>query len=63
MIRVLRSEGHFDYVKPHLLDELICRREIISFRRRDGVVLIGVDPVREQRDRYYPGEERRQAFA
>jgi len=63
MIRVLWDKGHFDYVKPQLLDELIRRRRIVSFRRSDGVVLIGVDPVREQRNWRYSGEERRQAFA
>jgi len=61
MIRVLRSEGYFDYVKPQLLDDLIERREIISFRRQSGVVLLGVDPVRARRNLDYFGEERRQA--
>jgi hypothetical protein len=63
MIRVMWRRGSFDYVKPQLLDALIRRGEIISFRRGDGVVLIGVDPVREPSAQYYAGEERRRAAA
>ena len=61
MIRVMWNRGNFDYVKPQLLEALIGRGEIICFRRRSGVVLLGVDPVREQRARHYSGEERRRA--
>ena len=59
MIQVLWNKGYYDYVKPEVLDELIERRQIISFRRKSGVVRIGVDPVRARRDPYYAGEERR----
>ena len=59
MIRVMWSKGYFDYVKPQMLDTLIERRQIISFRRQDGVVLLGVDPVRSRGKFNYGGEERR----
>jgi len=60
LIRVLWNKGQFDYVKPHILDHLIRRREIVSFRRRSGNVHIGVDPVRGEGGRPYSGDERRQ---
>ena len=61
MIQVLWNKGYYDYVKPEVLDELIERRQIISFRRQSGVVRLGVDPVRARRDPHYSGDERRAA--
>ena len=61
MIQVLWNKGYYDYVKPEILDDLIERREIISFRRKSGVVVLGVDPVRTRRNTQYSGVERRSA--
>jgi hypothetical protein len=61
MIQVLWNKGYYDYVKPEILDDLIERREIISFRRKSGVVVLGVDPVRTRRNPQYSGVERRSA--
>ena len=46
LIRVMRDEGYYDYVKPQLLDRLIATEEIISFYRDSGVVVLGIDTVR-----------------
>ena len=38
LIRVMRNEGSYDYVKPQLLDRLIQSEEIVSFYRESGAV-------------------------
>ncbi|RLB60992.1 MAG: hypothetical protein DRH08_14545 [Deltaproteobacteria bacterium] len=59
LIRVMHNKGHYDYVKPQLLDRLIATEEIISFYRNGGVVVLGVDRVRSSRKTPYNGFERR----
>ena len=59
MIQILRKKGYYDYVDPEVLDDLIARGEIISFRRGDKVVVIGEDPARTRADAPYHGPERR----
>lgn len=61
LVRVLRNQGYYDYVKPQLLDRLIENEEIISFYRNSGVVVLGVDPVRSSQKQPYTGSERRLA--
>jgi hypothetical protein len=56
-IPVIFSDDSTQLVKPDELDELIHSREIISFRRSDGWVQIGVDPVRIKKNQY-TGPER-----
>ena len=59
LIRVLRYDGYYDYVKPRILDRLIESDEIISFYRQTGPVVLGVDKVRSAQSDPYGGPERR----
>ena len=61
LLRILHNEGYYDYVKPQMLDRLIETKEIISFYRTTGVVVLGIDPVRSPRKKSYVGDERRLA--
>lgn len=61
LVRVLLNDGNYDYVKPQLLDRLIQAEEIISFYRKSGVVVLGIDAVRSSRQDSYAGFERRYA--
>jgi hypothetical protein len=57
LIAVLFSDDSTELVDPDELDALIYNREIVSFRRSDGWVQIGVDPVRRKKNQY-TGPER-----
>lgn len=59
LIRVKRDEGYYDYVKPQLLDRLIKAEKITSFYRSNGLVVLGIDPVRSTAETPYTGSERR----
>ena len=59
MIRVMYNDGNFDIVKPGLLDMLIERESITSFKRSEGWIVIGRDPIRKNRRPDYSGPERR----
>jgi hypothetical protein len=59
LVRILRSKGCYDYVKPQMLDRLIETEEIVSFYRASGPVVLGVDPVRSSQSKAYAGDERR----
>jgi hypothetical protein len=61
LVRVLHNDGHYDYVKPQLLDRLIEADEIISFYRSNGVVVVGIDNVRSSKQHLYAGCDRRYA--
>jgi len=61
LVRILRNDGYYDYVKPQMLDRLIAKEEIISFYRIRGLVVLGVDPVRRTENKAYAGDERRLA--
>jgi|GEM_PF-2143897 len=61
LVRILRNDGYYDYVKPQMLDRLIAKEEIISFYRTRGLVVLGVDPVRRTEKKAYAGGERRLA--
>ncbi len=56
---VFRSDEGFQYVPDYLLDRLISKGEIQAFRRSDGWVVIGLDPVRGEDGGSYTGPERR----
>lgn len=49
LIQVVFSDNHHDFVKPNLLDALIESRKISKFKRSDGWVTLGTDPVRKTR--------------
>jgi len=47
-------------VRPALLHQLIMTQKISEFRRADGWVKLGVDPIRRRRVPDYAGPERRE---
>lgn len=61
LVRVLHNKGYYDYVKPQMLDRLIETKEIISFYRTTGPVVLGIDPVRSSQHKSFQGSERRLA--
>lgn len=60
MIRVLYRNSKYDMVKDSFLDGLIISGKIEKFRRVDGWITIGKDPMRGWGGVYY-GPERRKA--
>ncbi len=61
MIRIMYSDGRFDMVKPSMLDNLLERQSITSFKRSSGWAVVGRDPVRSAGRSNYQGEDRRTA--
>jgi len=59
MIRVRYPDGLTRMVRPPLLHQLIRTQKICEFRRADGWVKLGVDPIRHRRLMEYTGPERR----
>lgn len=61
LIPVVFSDGRQDMVKPFVLERLIEAREISSFLRASGWVVIGRDPIRQGSRKVYCIPERREA--
>ena len=61
MIRVMYSDGRFDMVKPNLLDDLIAKQSVTSFKRTTGWAVVGRDAIRTANGSPYDGVERRTA--
>jgi len=62
LIHVQYSDNRYDMVKEYWLDEMIASKRIKKFRRSDGWVTVGVDPVRGTRQvASYQGPERRRS--
>jgi hypothetical protein len=61
MIRIMYNDGNFDIIKPGLLNALIEKEAITSFKRSDGWIVIGRDPIRRGGNRAYAGPERRRS--
>ena len=59
LIRVRYPDGATRMVRPQLLNQLIHTRMISEFRRSNGWVRLGVDPVRLGVGSEYRGAERR----
>ena len=59
MIRVMYSDGRFDMVKPNLLDDLLERQTVTSFKRSTGWAVVGRDPIRGAGGSGYGGQDRR----
>jgi len=49
LIQVIFTDNHHDFVKPNILDTLIESKKISKFKRSNGWVTIGMDPVRQTR--------------
>ncbi len=59
-IKVQYKDNTFGDVAADALDHLIASGSIVAFRRRDGWVEVGIDPLRRQgAPAEYAGEERR----
>lgn len=61
MIRVMYSDGRFDMVKPPMLDNLLSRQVVTSFKRNTGWAVVGRDPLRTSNRTSHRGTERRLA--
>lgn len=61
MIRVMYSDGRFDMVKPSMLDNLLDRQAVTSFKRSSGWAVVGRDPIRSSGQANYRGMDRRVA--
>ncbi len=60
LIPVIYANKNPGMVLSTSLDKLIGSNEIIAFRRQDGWVLLGEDPIRTNKDNgYYDGLDRR----
>jgi hypothetical protein len=59
MIQVLFNSGEIDMVDARSLDILAREQGILGFRRRDGLAVIGRDPIRSAPLHRYEGPERR----
>lgn len=60
-IHVLFRSGQADFVDPTKLNQLLSHEELICFRRKDGLAMVGRDPVRRMLRSDYSGPERRSA--
>jgi hypothetical protein len=58
-VEVIFKNGRKGYVNRSELNMLINSRLIQSFKRADGWVRIGMDPLRQRGDLSYSGEEKR----
>lgn len=58
-VKVMYHDNTFDMVAPRHLAQLIVSRGIKKFRRSDGWVTIGVDPIRGQGGTYNGPDRRR----
>jgi hypothetical protein len=55
------SDGRFDLVKDHMLDMLLEKNKVASFKRGNGWAVVGRDPIRGKGGMAYRGPERRAA--
>ena len=63
MIRVMYSDGRFHLVKHTMLDQLLERNRVASFKRTNGWAVVGRDPIRGAGGHSYGGPDRRERFA
>lgn len=61
MIRVMYSDGTFDLVKHSILDQLLEKNRVASFKRSRGWAVVGRDPIRGVGGLAYRGPDRRAA--
>jgi CheY-like chemotaxis protein len=59
IVPVMYRTGECDLLDTRFLDQLIRAGEIECFRRRNGLVIIGRDPIRDEEQVTYHGSERR----
>ena len=62
LIKVEMNDGVLCRMAPRALDMFLARDQVSRFRRSDGWVVVGVDPLRDPSKRcVYDGVERRLA--
>ena len=59
LIRVMYDDGTYDMVKPKMLDLLLEREKLTSFKRSDSWAVVGRDALRSSRSQGHKGVERR----
>jgi len=59
LIRVMYDDGTYDMVKPKMLDLLLERDKLTSFKRSDSWAVVGRDALRSSRSQGHKGLERR----
>jgi hypothetical protein len=59
LIRVMYNDGRFDMIKPNMLDDLLAKLTVTSFKRTSGWAVVGRDPIRNSARAKYRGTERR----
>jgi len=59
LIRVMYSDGRFDMVKPNMLDNLLGKQSVTSFKRTSGWAVVGRDLIRSSSRSGYRGAEKR----
>jgi hypothetical protein len=59
LIRVMYDDGRFDMIKPNMLDDLLTKLAVTSFKRTLGWAVVGRDPIRSSARSKYRGTERR----
>ena len=59
LIRVMYDDGTYDMVKPKMLDLLLEKEKLTSFKRSDSWAVVGRDPLRSSRSQGHKGLERR----
>jgi hypothetical protein len=63
LIQVVYNNEKFGTVSPSGLQRLITANDIIAFRRSDGLVIVGEDPIRTfGTETRYRGPEKRKQF-
>lgn len=60
LIEVLLSGStELEEIPDYMLGELLARGRVNGFRRSSGWVVVGRDPIRQTRNGYFSGPERR----
>ena len=59
LLRVMYDDGRFDMVKPQMLDDLLDKKRVTSFKRSDSWAVVGRDAIRSSRSQSHQGMERR----
>ncbi len=59
MIRIMYSDGNFDMVRPNMLDDLLEKQKVTSFKRSSGWAVVGRDQIRSKGGSHYRGSEKR----
>ena len=59
LIRVMYDDGTYDMVKPKMLDLLLEKEKLTSFKRSDSWAVVGRDALRSSKSQGHKGLERR----